>query len=255
MTSLYAAIEADDEDAMRGLLRPDAFVMTAAADGILLTADAVIGDIKRWREGCTFEITASTSGTTASEDARWVFDQLVVGDVPVRVTALLVRDGGWRIAAAYGSIPYATQQEQDMVKAAGRLAPGAELGDGVTNDARPLADALRGAIARPAALPDLYSTGDNHVTIGSVTDEVFMGSAGQAAWDEFVRYVHAFKLRGGMRGALVTPDAGWLAANIDISDPPTPYRFFYIWSRDVDTGWKVIVSHDGVSRDPLTLTP
>src|SRR5205807_666545 len=80
--------------------------------------------------------------------------------------------------------------------------------------------------------PELYSTGNDHVTIGSVTDEVFVGPAGRAAWEEFVQYVHAFTLRGDMRCELVTSDAGWLAANIDVGEHRTPYRFFYIWSRD-----------------------
>jgi hypothetical protein len=253
MVGLYAAIESDNEDALRALVRPDAFVMTAAADGILVSADAVIADIKRWRDGCKFEITASTTGTTASEDARWVFDQLVVGDVPVRVTALIARDSHWRVAAAYWSIPYATQEEQDAVKASGHLEPGVELIDRVSTDAQPLEHALRAAISRPAILPDLYSTDEHHVTIGSVTDEVFVGPAGKAAWEEFVRYVHAFTLRGPLCGALVTPDVGWLAANIDIGEHGTPYRFFYVWSRDED-GWKISVSHDGVSRDPLSFT-
>jgi hypothetical protein len=251
MVGLYAAIESDDEDALRVLVRPDAFVMTAAADGVLVSADAVIADIRRWRNGCKFEITASTTGTTASEDARWVFDQLVVGHVPVRVTALLTRDSSWRLAAAYWSIPYATQEEQNATKASGKLEPGVELVDSVATDAQPLEHALRAAMSRPAILPALYSTDQDHVTIGSVTDEVFVGPAGKAAWEEFVRHVHAFAFRGPLCGALVTADVGWLAANIDIGELATPYRFFYIWSRD-ESGWKILVSHDGVSRDPLT---
>jgi hypothetical protein len=247
MTSLYAAIESDDDSAVSALLRPDAFVMTAAADGILLSADAVVADIKRWRDGCRLEIVTSTIGT-AGANARWVFDQLVVGDVPVRVTALIARDTTWRIAAAYWSIPYATQDEQDSVKAAGQLEPGVELTDQVTIDAHPLADALRAAIADPSLLPGLYSTADAHVTIGSVTDEVFIGNAGRAAWEDFVGHVRAFSLRGPMRGALVQPDTGWLAANIDIGEPATPYRFFYIWHHD-RRGWRIVVSHDAVSRD------
>jgi hypothetical protein len=54
-----------------------------------------------------------------------------------------------------------------------------------------------------------------------------------------------------MRAALVAPDAGWSAANIDIGEPSTPYRFFYIWTREEAAGWRIVVSHDAVSRDPL----
>jgi hypothetical protein len=45
----------------------------------------------------------------------------------------------------------------------------------------------------------------------------------------------------------VTDDAGWLAANIDIGQPPTPYRFFYVWLREA-ADWRIVISHDGVER-------
>lgn len=50
-----------------------------------------------------------------------------------------------------------------------------------------------------------------------------------------------------MRAVQMTHDLGWLAANIDIGQPPTPYRFFYIWRRE-DANWRIVVSHDSVSR-------
>ena len=71
-----------------------------------------------------------------------------------------------------------------------------------------------------------------------------------AAWAEFVGYVSDYTLRGPLRAALTTNDLGWLAANIDIGQPPTPYRFFYIWLHETDT-WRIVISHDAVSR-PLT---
>ena len=88
-----------------------------------------------------------------------------------------------------------------------------------------------------------------HATIGSVTAEIFVAAAGRGAWEEFVQYVSSFTARGPTRAALVAPDAGWLAAHIDIGDPSTPYRFFYIWIKEA-TGWRIAVSHDAVSRDP-----
>jgi hypothetical protein len=57
-----------------------------------------------------------------------------------------------------------------------------------------------------------------------------------------------------VRAAQVTQDLGWLAANIDIGQPPTPYRFFYIWLREGEH-WRIAISHDSVSRrlDAATL--
>ena len=120
--------------------------------------------------------------------------------------------------------------------------------------AAPYVAALIQALDEPRLLPGLYSTRQDHATIGSVVDEVFLGPAGKAAWQEFVGFVSSFILRGPVRAALVTEDLGWLAANIDIGQPPTPYRFFYIWLREPGD-WRIAISHDSVSRslDPATL--
>ena len=124
------------------------------------------------------------------------------------------------------------------------------LAEAIAPDAQPLVDALRAALDQPELLPGLYSTRDDHVTIGSVVDEVFVGGTARAAWEEFVQHVTAYTPRGPMRAALAAPDVGWVAANIDIGQPATPYRFFYIWLRE-DDGWRIIVSHDAACRDPL----
>ena len=125
-------------------------------------------------------------------------------------------------------LPFATQAEQDAVKHAGQLEPGLPLEEVITDEAQPLAAALTGALKEPPLLPALYSTRGDHATVGSVIDEVFVGPAGRAAWEEFVGYVSDYMLRGSLRAALTTNDLGWLAANIDIGRPPTPYRFLYV---------------------------
>ena len=103
-----------------------------------------------------------------------------------------------------------------------------------------------------AAAADLASwshaaLAESHVTIGSVDGEVFLGPAAKRAWTDFVTHV-TFQLRGGVRGALITPDAARLATNIGVGTPPTPYRFFYVWALE-DDGWRIALSHDAVSRE------
>ena len=264
LAPVYRAIEMCDADALRRRLRDDVFMFTPEAAGVLVSADEVVDRATRdfgWlrSNGVTLRVrpTSSLVGTTPSEESAWVFDRLDVEmdaaslhvEAEVRVTALLVLDGEdtWRVAAAYWSLPYETQAEQDALKEAGDLEPGAVLVEALTGAAWPLATVLAAALEQPTLLPGLYSTRDDHVTIGSVTDEVFVGPAGRAAWEEFVQAVDAFALRGPMRGGLVSDDIGWLAANVDILVPPTPYRFFYIWLRESGT-WKIVVSHDAVSR-------
>lgn len=266
LETFYRAVESSDPERLRRLLRRDAIVFTPTADGVLTSTELVIADIQRWLDavgarGGTLRLRSDSvlAGAAPSGQCLWVFDQLiaeevhgdtVVCSVPIRLTALLALDEEWRMAAAYWSVPFRTQEVQDAVKHAGALEPGMPLDEAVAPDARPLVDALQAALDRPGLLPTLYSTRDDHVTIGSVVEEVFVGVAGRSAWEEFVQYVTEFARRGPMRAALVAPDAGWLAANVDIGKPATPYRFFYIWLQE-ESGWRIVVSHDAVSRDPL----
>jgi hypothetical protein len=235
---LYHAIESFDASAVRAALLPDVFVFTPTADGVLTSADAVVKDLEAWsravaRQGATSRLRATRRSVGASPTGHgaWVFDDVVAEavsggrtlcSVPIRVTALLVSDDGWHVAAAYWSVPFATQDDQDAVKHAGDPEPGLELSESIRQGAEGLTDALRRALHEPRRIPALYSTRADHVTIGSVVDEIFLGDAGHAAWAEFVQYVTAFTPRGGIRAAVAGPDVAWLAANIDIGVPPTP---------------------------------
>lgn len=264
--ALFRAAESGDRELPRSILRPDAFVLTPTADGVLTSADLVIEDLRRWFDGvaardATLRLRSERPvvGASGSGRAIWAFAQVVAEvvragtvtcSVPIRLTALLARDQDWRIAAAYWSVPFPTQDEQDAVKRAGQLEPGRILDEAIDRDAESFVGALCAALAEPRLIPPLYSTRDDHVTIGSVVDEVFLGGAARAAWTEFVLHVTSFVPRGPMRAALVAPDAGWLAANIGVGQPPTPYRFFYIWIQE-ESEWRIAVSHDAVSRDPL----
>jgi len=263
---LYRAIERGDGGEMGDRFRADAFVFNPTAEGVLTSAQATVMDLIGWFDAVNargtvlrLRIDSRRGGVNAEGTAAWLFDQLtaevvdqgsVACSVAIRMTALMALADRWQVAAAYWSIPYDTQAEQDRVKAAGELPAGAGLPEGVAEVARPFVDALSSALARPDLLPQLYSDEDDHVTIGSVVDEVFLGAAGRAAWREFVRHVTEFKLRGPLRAELVVPDVGWLAANIEVGSPPTPYRFFYIWQFGLN-GWQITVQHDAVSRDPL----
>jgi hypothetical protein len=264
---LYRAVESNDARRLRDAFRADAFVFTPTSDGVLTSADLVVEDIGRWhdavdarRASLRLRADSVVVGSSPSASAVWVFDQIVadairngaaICSVPIRLTALLVPDDDWRIAAAYWSVPFSTQEEQDGIKHAGALEPGQVLAQAVPAEAQPLVDKLLAALGQPGLLPGLYSTGDDHVTIGSVTGEVFLGRTGRDAWAEFVHHVTSFVPRGAIRAALVAPDAAWMAANIDIGQPPTPYRFFYVWVR-AGARWEIVVSHDAVSRNPLT---
>jgi ketosteroid isomerase-like protein len=256
MDPVYRAVESGDLDSLGRLLSADVCVLTPEADGVLVSRDDVLaaaaGRLRSLPGDLHLEAETVTAGEGPGTRAAWVFDVVTIriGEqvLPnrVRMTSLMTRDSDeWRVAACYWSVPFATQAEQDAVKHAGLLEPGAHVPDAGT--APPYAAALANALGTPALLPALYSPRQDHVTIGSVVDEVFLGPAGKGIWEEFVTFVSSYSLRGPVRGAAVTDDVGWLVANIDIGQPPTPYRFFYVWLRE-DGEWRIVVSHDGVSR-------
>jgi ketosteroid isomerase-like protein len=264
----YGALMHGDSEGLRSLLTADVFMFSPVADGVFTSADDVIADFDRWvhrlsRRGLRLDLMRESSviGVSASRAGAWALERLsaaaasddghLLCRTEIRFTALITRQDHWRIAAAYWSVPYPTQAVQDHDKHAGRLQPGIEWAGGVTDQAAPIAADLSRALAEPRLLPGLYSTAAAHVTVGSVVDEVFVGEAGKAAWEQFVGYVTDFEPRGPMAGAMVGDDLAWLAGNIDVGSPPTPYRFFYGWTRE-RAGWRICVSHDAVSRDPLS---
>lgn len=258
MDPVYRAIESGDLESFGRHLSADVFVLTPEADGVLSSRSAVLAAAGR-RHSLPRDLSLEAETVTVGEDrdgrAIWVFDLVTIriGESPgqvlpnrVRVTSLMTRESdAWRVAACYWSVPFATQAEQDAVKHDGLLGPGAVLPG--TGTAPPYAAALVEALEDPALLPALYSPRQDHVTIGSVVEEVFLGPAGKGVWEEFVTFVSSYAVRGPVQGATVSEHVGWLAANIDIGQPPTPYRFFYVWLRE-DDQWRIVVSHDGVSR-------
>jgi len=220
---IYRAVESGDPESVASLLRPDVFMFTPEAGGVLLSRDAVVSAmsdqlrlVRASPGGLRLEAEQMASGSDQTGRTAWVFDTVTVhlGEpavalpTRVRVTALLARgDDGWQVAACYWSLPFGTQAEQDEVKHAGLLEPGVTLPEADDSPTPPYADDLVRALDEPRLLP----------------------------------------LRGPARGAQVTEDVGWLAANIDIGQPPTPYRFFYVWIREGGQ-WQILISHDAVSR-------
>ncbi len=253
---LYAAIERGDVSAIGGLLTPGVFVLPGSAAAATEGREAVVAALK----GLHIRSTEMRSGASDSGRSSWVFDQIEVdvpgddllsGPVPARLTALLDDDQGWRVRAAHWSIPLPSNAKQQELRSAGKLQGGARLEEFVPPEVGLLADRLRHAVNGDAPIPELYSVRDEAITIGSVTDEIFPGPAGKAAWEKFMDLDPRFEVRGGMRGG-ITPDgsAAWLAAHIDIIfSLVAPYRFFYVWVPE-NGDWKIVVSHDSVSNWP-----
>jgi ketosteroid isomerase-like protein len=260
LDALYEAARSGDQAALGALIAEDAFVLTETADGgrrgrdeiARALIDAVHAGVRhagspqiKQRER---SISVSASGRTA-----WAYERVdlvpsvgAAASAPsLRLTLLLTRAHGWRLAAGHWSTPISNAASHALIDE-GKLPMAVVLPEDVGADAEPFVAAIGEALASPQSIPSLYSTGGDVRAIGSAVDEVFVGPQVKPAWEEFIGYGPRLAWRGGRVAALSEPDVGWLASHIDISfDRTTPYRFFYIWRREADE-WRVVVSHDSL---------
>jgi ketosteroid isomerase-like protein len=263
LRTLYEAIEARDLDPFEELLADDVFALPGTAGGGVGGRAAVIEDLERRlargraaRADLRLRVVESHAGASDTSASAWVFDQLevdtrldgrVVAITPVRITGLLSDEGGWRLRAVYWSVPVESNEEQRALLQEGRLAPSSPLRASLSRPVRELAEMVERGIAGERDMSELVSTREDVVTIGSTVEEIYLGADVRPAWQRFIALHPRSALRGGIRGAL-TPDesAAWLATHVDISFAlTTPYRLFYIWTRE-EEGWRIVLSHNAV---------
>jgi ketosteroid isomerase-like protein len=136
----------------------------------------------------------------------------------------------------------------------GKIRAGIALEDQIPLEAQPLAQRLVEALAQlQSRLPDLYSTREDAVLIGSNIDEVFHAAAIRDFMQEIASLPLKFAVRGGIRSAVAADGCtAWLATHVDLIEGPTimPYRFLYIWLREQGE-WRIVISHDAISIDPF----
>jgi ketosteroid isomerase-like protein len=265
----HTAIKHKDAQRLGELVVQEVFVFGAAANEVSTGRDQFVAGLcsefeaaKGARLGVKEE--QIQVGICDSGLSAWFLDRfdLEIADgreaprvFPIRFTGLLVQDLGWRLAAAFWSIPLRSNDYQYELLQAGKIQPGFALENQVASDALPLVQSLQKVMAQPKLMPDLYATRPDAFTIGSTVEEVMLGVEGKNWVQEIVQLPLHFTIRGGVRGALA-PDGctAWMATHVDLSGGlMVPYRFFYIWHHGQE-GWKIVVSHDAVSIDPSNPT-
>ena len=263
---IHTAINNKDTQHINELTLDDVFVFGAAANDVSIGKNQYQEKLSAYCEqskDVEFHVQSSETrlGLCHSGRSAWFFDQFVVKGVekrgtsrsiPIRLTGLLVLEQGWRLAAAFGSIPLRDNEYQYSLLQNEKIQPGLALEYQVAPEAQPLAQSLAEVMEKPISMSELYSTRENSFTIGSTVDEVFLAADGKNWVRGITELPLKFALRGGVRGG-ISPDGctAWMATHIDIVGGITmPYRFFFIWSREQDE-WKIVVSHDAVSIDPF----
>jgi ketosteroid isomerase-like protein len=262
---LHEAIEHKEALRLGELAVPDVFVLGSAAEAVSIGRDQFVSHLQSQFEqageallrvqSMQVEVGLCDSGRSAWFLDRFVIDilnkQEISPSFPIRLTGLLEYEQDWRLAAAYWSIPLRDNDYQYSLLEEGKIRAGVALEDQVAVGTQPLVQSLANVMAEPAAMPGLYSTQEDSFTIGSTVDEVFHGVDGKGWVQEIVQLPLKFAIRGGIRsGVSQDGSTAWMATHIDLSGGLTvPYRFFYAWLREKD-GWRIVVSHDGVSIDP-----
>jgi ketosteroid isomerase-like protein len=261
----HAVIEHKDLPRLGKLLVEDVFVFGSAAEAVYIGRDQFIASISTIFERLTdvklhLQCSEIKVGECSSGTSAWFFDRIVVEIlkdngikkcIPVRFTGLMVQEQDWQLAAAYWSIPLRSNEYQYSLLQAGKIPAGIAIETRLAPAAEPLANSIINAIAQPHSMPDLYSSREDAVTVGSTVDEIFFAEEGKNFVGEIVHLPLKFSLRGGIRG-VVSSDGltAWMATHIDLSGGLTvPYRFFYVWLREQE-GWRIVISHDAVSIDP-----
>ena len=263
---LHTAVGQKDMLRMAELVNEDVFVIGAAAGAISIGRDQFVTDLRSqfdrvkqiqfYLQSPEIQVGLCDSGRSAWFLDRFVVniveDQKVPRQIPIRLTGLLVCEQDWRLAAAYWSIPLRSNDYQYKLLQDGKIPAGVALVEQVAPEAHALAESIRKVTAESHNMPALYSMHEDAFTIGSTVDEVFRAVEGKNWVQEIVNLPLKFAVRGGVRCA-IAPDGqtAWMASHIDLSGGLTvPYRFFYVWLREQD-GWKIVLSHDAVSVDPV----
>jgi ketosteroid isomerase-like protein len=111
----YAAIERQDLRRIRELVEANVFVFGAAAEAVSIGQEQFVTSLRTpFERGMKVQLHRRAAqvqvGLCASGRSAWFFDQMELEIVdgrnnprriPIRITALLVQQGGWRLVAAF----------------------------------------------------------------------------------------------------------------------------------------------------------
>lgn len=115
----------------------------------------------------------------------------------------------------------------------------------IAEDAKPVVEQFRSAIADPKALVAAISARKDVVLYGTEPTERFVGGA--AARATFTKWGLAMAIHGGIRAGVVkSKSVVWIAADVDArsakAKTSTPYRLTVVYEK-TGTEWKIVQLH------------
>jgi ketosteroid isomerase-like protein len=262
----HQAFARGDIAAYASAFLPSALLVTAGPDDARVGGAAIAAELKHdfgplFEKGLTLAIAEGpqVAGVAELGQSAWIGDVLdyrvelegAPAAYPLRHTVLVDRAGdAWRVQVAHYSraVPgdEARRREEDAT-----WPPLADMGEGVAEDAQPLAQLVSQALGDVEIFTSLVSKRPGVLAFGPGPGDHFNGTHEVS---EFLRALFAregarLRRAGGMRGGLTASgDAGWIATNVDLlvargeRDYTRPCRMTAVFAREGDT-WAVVQLH------------
>jgi hypothetical protein len=238
----HAALAAGSTADLAALFDPQAFAFGVGAHDLAEGRDAVVAQLQaNLGQSPPFAIKSRFSHVANEGSAGWLAEQLVVGDVPIVISAALsAHDGAWTIAALHWAQPMPNPTAYRLARD-GELAIPDAIPD--AHDASPLAAAVRTAFSSRASFVDALSTRDDAFNFGSAGERLFGGAAIRKV---FGRLPATLRLHDAVKVGTLGAHSGWAVANVEYTDADRDgteitqtFRVLTVWLAE-EGAWHIV---------------
>jgi hypothetical protein len=243
MARFHDAVGAASAHDLAVLFDSTAFAFGVQANDLAEGRDAVVAQL---REDLGAGGPVSVRFTHIGQDGgfAWIAEDLKVGDKSFVMTAVTgLRDGVWTIAALHWAEAMPNATAYKLAREGELAAPDAIPN---TNDASPLATAMRTGFASKPSFVDARSTRADAFNFGSAPGERLKG--GEAIRKIFGRISATVHLHDAVKVGPVGERGGWGVANVDFTDADKDgvdvtqtFRVLAAWVKE-DAGWRIVLT-------------
>jgi hypothetical protein len=243
MARFHDAVGASSAKELAALFDATAFAFGVQANDLAEGRDAVVTQLRE-DVGTGGAVSVRFTHVGQEGGVAWVAEDLKVGDKAFVVTTVLgLRDGVWTIAAMH----WAEAMPNALAYKLGREGELA-MPDAIpnTNDASPLAAAMRTAFASKPSFVEARSARADAFNFGSAPGERLKG--GEAIRKIFGRISATIHLHDAVKVGLVGETGGWGVANVDFTDAgkdgvevTQTFRVLAAWVKE-GAAWRIVLT-------------
>lgn len=221
-----------------------AFAIGVDANDLAEGRDSVIAQLRDDIGEAPAEVTVKFSHTGQEGDVAWLAEELGVGARTFAITAVLgLRDGAWTIAALHWAEAMPNPTAYKLARAGDLAVPDVIPN---TQDASPLAQAMRAAFASKSSFLAARSMRADAFNFGSAPRERLVGGA--AIEKVFRRIPATIRLHDAVKVGALGERGGWGVANVDFTDADKDgtevtqtFRVLAAWLQE-DAGWRIVLT-------------